>query len=169
MKHIKVEKDVRGFTLVELLAVIVVLAIVMLLAVQAVFPQMIKARKNAFAIEANAAIDAATSYYMTASLTENLSIGTGLCIDIQYLIDQNQFDADRTKYKGWVMIESNNSGGYVYTVTMTNGQYYVKGAGVKETSGVKRNVNIGEDVVFEGGDTEIDISSEPSTCKGKTS
>ena len=52
-------KDLRGFTLIELLAVIVVLAIIMLIAVNAVLPQMEKARRSSFAIEANGAIQAA--------------------------------------------------------------------------------------------------------------
>lgn len=163
MKHIKVEKNVRGFTLVELLAVIVVLAIVMLLAVQAVFPQMIKARKNAFAIEANAAIDAAQSYYMTASLAKNLSVDKdGLCIDIKYLIDQNQFDADRSKYSGWVWIKPNTGGnGYLYTVTMTNEQYFVSDKGTKQETGKTYNINITEEDVAEG----KDIGNEPDGCK----
>ena len=38
--------NLRGFTLVELLAVIVVLAIVMLIALQAVLPAMERARRS---------------------------------------------------------------------------------------------------------------------------
>ena len=56
----------RGFTLVELLAVIVVLAIVMLIALQAVLPAMDSARRQTFAIEANGAIDAANTYFMSS-------------------------------------------------------------------------------------------------------
>lgn len=56
----KALKEKKGFTLIELLAVIVVLAIVMVLATTTVLPYMTKATNNAFAIEANAAVDAAS-------------------------------------------------------------------------------------------------------------
>lgn len=57
----KVMNEKKGFTLIELLAVIVVLAIVMVLATTTVLPFIAKSRRNAFAIEANAAIDAASA------------------------------------------------------------------------------------------------------------
>lgn len=52
----------KGFTLVELLAVIVILAVVILIAVTAVIPRMNKAKKKAFADEALAYIKAAEEY-----------------------------------------------------------------------------------------------------------
>ena len=58
----------KGFTLVELLAVIVVLAIVMLIDVQAVLPQMEKARRQAMVLEGQTIIEAAQSYYISEAL-----------------------------------------------------------------------------------------------------
>ena len=55
------KKNVSGFTLIELLAVIVVLAIVILMASMAIIPRMNEARKQVFAMEANEAINAASS------------------------------------------------------------------------------------------------------------
>lgn len=52
----------KGFTLVELLAVIVILAVVILIAVTAVVPRMNNAKMNAFADEALAYIKAAQEY-----------------------------------------------------------------------------------------------------------
>ena len=49
----------KGFTLVELLAVIVILAVVMLIAVTAVGPLMTKARKSALGTEGVGMVNAA--------------------------------------------------------------------------------------------------------------
>lgn len=152
--------DVRGFTLVELLAVIVVLAIVMLLAVQAVLPQMTIARKNSFAIEANGAIDAATSYVVTKALTANLIVPSGskgLCVKIETLAD-GFYKADTSRYWGYVIItqKSGENTNYLYKVYLQNGQYMANGLGL-DASGTS-NVNIdGDDI------KEFDASALPKT------
>lgn len=61
MKNIK--KNKKGFTLVELLAVIVVLSIIILIASSGIGSAMQKARKSALAIEGNELINAAKSAY----------------------------------------------------------------------------------------------------------
>ncbi len=58
----------KGFTLVELLAVIVVLAIVMVLATRTILPLMNDAKKTSFANEATAAVDTATDTITIISL-----------------------------------------------------------------------------------------------------
>lgn len=115
------KNNMRGFTLVELLAVIVVLAIVMLIGVNAILPQMDKSRRNAFAIEANGVIKSAQQYVTTAALTNGLVINTdGICIDIDTLINNGQSDLEKDKYKGsvWVRKPSATSDIYIYTVWM---------------------------------------------------
>ena len=99
----------RGFTLIELLAVIVVLAIIILIAVNAVLPQMDKARRNALAIEANSAIQAAQSYYTSGQLMGGDSLptqdGSWKCIEIDKLIDNGFYDADKDNYDGLVYVK----------------------------------------------------------------
>ena len=65
-------KKKKGFTLVELLAVIVILAVLILIAVTAVLPQMKKSRENAFvdvvyqylrAVETNTVADGVSGEY----------------------------------------------------------------------------------------------------------
>ena len=58
------KKNQKGFTLVELLAVIVILAVIILIAVNAVLPQMQKARKKSFADEGLAFAKAAETAYV---------------------------------------------------------------------------------------------------------
>ena len=160
-QNYKIINDKRGFTLVELLAVIVVLAIVMLLAVQAVLPQMTIARKNSFAIEANGAIEAATSYVVTKALTENLIVPSdskGLCVKVETLAD-GFYKADTSRYWGYVIITQKESGSntnYLYKVYLQNGQYMANGLGLDESG--TSNVNIvGDDI------QEYNSSSLPKT------
>lgn len=123
----------KGFTLVELLAVIVVLAVIMLLAVNAVIPQMNKARKNAFVTEANSFIDAAGTYYQNAMLTgeEGISAAGG-CVDIADLIGP-YIEKDSDDYAGSVKIEiDNKTNNATYTIWLSNKQYQISGKTSKE-------------------------------------
>ncbi len=169
MRQNMILKDSHGFTLVELLAVIVVLAIVMLLAVQAILPQMTLARKNALAIEANSAIEAAQSYVVTKALTEGLVVGKddGLCVKISTLAD-GFYKVDTTKYSGYVKItqapkapgSTSTSTNYLYQVYLQNGQYMANGKGLEDN----KQVNITGDQI-----DEYDASSfngtPPEGCK----
>ena len=158
------ENMVRGFTLVELLAVIVVLAIVMLLAVQAVLPQMTIARKNAFAIEANAVIEAAQSYVVTEALTSNLIISeSGLCVSTDVLAD-GYWKGDVSKYNGFVMIipKESTQTNYLYKVYLTNQKYMANGLGID--SGNNQVSIIGNDIKEGNASSLKTIDAE---CAGK--
>lgn len=111
----------KGFTLIELLAVIIVLAIVTLLAVQAVLPQVEKARKNAFVIEANQAIDAAKQWRTTQELESSGTIPS--CVTISTLISDGYFEvSNAANYKGSVSF-SKSGNVQTYTILMSNGSY----------------------------------------------
>lgn len=122
----------KGFTLIELLAVIVVLAIIMLLAVQAVLPQMEKARKNAFVVEANAAIEAAQNLVLTKQVADSDFTISKNCVSIETLKNYGYYETNgKDQYTGYVEISrdgsSDNKAGYTYKVHMTNKQYKVDG------------------------------------------
>ena len=114
----------KGFTLVELLAVIVVLAIVMLIALQAVLPAMDSARRQTFAIEANGAIDAANTYFMSSMWSSDpnreslpVSEGVTVCVDIAtlYAAGYTELNPDNDHYTGKVeVVKKGNL--YLYTV-----------------------------------------------------
>ena len=77
----------KGFTLVELLAVIVVLAVIMLLAVNAVIPQMNKARRNAFVTEAQTFIGGAETYILNKQMGGQ-AIGDTACVELGQLMPE---------------------------------------------------------------------------------
>ena len=113
----------KGFTLIELLAVIIVLAVVTLLAVQAILPQVDKARKNAFVVEVNNAIEAAKQWYGIQVLE-----GTGqTCVSITTLKNEHYFEVSDTGYNGTVtvLIDSTTKVVTGYKISMTNGSYKI--------------------------------------------
>ena len=133
----------RGFTLIELLAVIVVLAIIILIAVNAVLPQMDRARRNALAIEANSAIQAAQSYFTAGNLMggDTLPVGDNAdkCISISDLIKAGFYDADIETYEGSVQV-TRSGNLLLYEVWIHNGEYQVVGAGVDKDTNTNKDV-----------------------------
>lgn len=127
----------KGFTLVELLAVIVILAVIILIAVNAIIPQMNKARKNSVYDEALTVAKAAETYYVA----ENVD-GTGIstkinksgnanhekmCVTIDTL-KNGYIKKNSSAFTGVVVLEENANGDdAVATVYLTNGKYYVNG------------------------------------------
>ncbi len=106
----------KGFTLIELLAVIVVLAVVMLIAVNAVIPQMDRARKQAFLTEATTIIEAAETYFMYHEMTGNPK----LCVDVEDLIGEYVDEKGKGRYDGVVYYAYDGN----HLLTLTNGDNY---------------------------------------------
>ena len=130
-------KNLRGFTLVELLAVIVVLAIVMLIAVQAVLPQMEKARRQSFAIEANVAIDAAQAYFMSSSLTGRSDFpaneGGTSCVEISTLYTGGYTELDQG-YSGKVVVQKRGNIFLYYVFLEKDNTWMINGAGTDQAT-----------------------------------
>lgn len=149
MKDFK--NNTHGFTLVELLAVIVVLAIVMVIAVSAVLPQMQEARQNVFAIEANGAIDSTQTFLMNNYLSnktgaKTLPLGSNVvCVTIDELIEAGVSDLDPDEYSGRVLVKKSGNI-YIYAVSLTNGSLMVINQGFSDTGDSNKSV-VGEDVV----------------------
>ena len=103
----------NGFTLVELLAVIVILAVVILVAVNNVIPQMNKAKAGAFKTEALSFLDGAEQYYTSQQMTNGefneTKNGTELeGVTIKYLVDKKYVkSADIDKYEGCIKYDAN--------------------------------------------------------------
>ena len=119
-----------GFTLVELLAVIVILAVVMLIGVTAVGPLMARARKSALGTETIALMKAAQTAYQAEQLgTSNVITSiTTACFNTEYLYNFGYYEkAESQKYRGSVMVIYEGSGKYSYRVWLTNGAFYYYG------------------------------------------
>ena len=132
----------NGFTLVELLAVIVVLAIVMLVAVQSVLPQMEKARRQTLALDAQTAIEAANTFFMNKSLSEPskgfptaTGESNGRCVAISTLISEAYFSA-KGSYSGSVLVYKDNNQ-YLFKVWLMKDQLMIPGAGVVNNTNVQ--------------------------------
>lgn len=172
----------RGFTLIELLAVIVVLAIIILIAVNAVLPAMENARRSSFAIEANAAVDAAQAYFMSADL---IGSGNGLpstgggqaCVTIKELIEGGYSDLNPEEYHGYVVVQkgaqnSNNENRYFYTIWIEKGEaMMINGKGSEGTDDGQKNVDITQEHVDDyipNADNNGFAKALPSACDNKS-
>ena len=126
----------KGFTLVELLAVIVILSVVMLIAVTAVGPLMTRARKSALGTEGIGAVNAAKSAYQAEQLkgtASKIKATSSVCFDLQWLCKNNYFEkgcdgsSSGDKYSGSVLV-SYSSGKTTYKFWISNGTYVFKNA-----------------------------------------
>lgn len=119
----------KGFTLVELLAVIVILAIVMLIAVTSVGPIMDKARKSAFVDEGLAMVDTARTAYVTEQMdSPDIKATTSVCFSTKWLNENGYFSKGETQgYYGSVAVLYND-GKLEYQYWLTDGAYYIGGA-----------------------------------------
>ena len=114
-------KNKKGFTLVELLAVIVILAILATAAFTLVLPQIEKSRKKSFISEVANIIDSAELYFLDNPTKTQVSIG-----DLKNLI--KNYDEEK---QGCVKAPTTDASGNAttgYTVYFTNGDYQTLGA-----------------------------------------
>lgn len=128
MKNIK--KNKKGFTLVELLAVIVVLSIIILIASSGIGSAMQKARKSALAIEGNELINAAKSAYQLDILENKVKSGSA-CYSLETLFQDGYYskggDEKDGGYTGSVLVTSNGTK-VSYKFWIGNGSFVFAGA-----------------------------------------
>ncbi len=129
----------KGFTLVELLSVIVILSVVVLIATNAVIPMMSGAKKQVLATEANIMYPAAQSLYLEDG-------GTGSkCYTYEDLISSGKISKNDEAYTGSFLVESSGK----VTIWLSNGTNMIDGKNPDVTS-----------------DDVIDSSEEASTVCG---
>jgi len=133
-------KNKKGFTLVELLAVIVVLAILILIAVTAVLPQIEKSRKNSFYDEALIYKREAEKAFLAENIGEPETLTT--CFQVNqadntstssdYILNDNYVKKNgATAYHGKVEFNAN---GDVTTFVLTNGKYVIKSTTISKAN-----------------------------------
>ncbi|MCR5787993.1 MAG: prepilin-type N-terminal cleavage/methylation domain-containing protein [Bacilli bacterium] len=117
-------KKEKGFTLVEILAVIVILGIIILIATTVIIPHINSAKKKAFLDEALVYISAAENYYAMDNDSEE---STKVCIPISSL-NGTYVKKNSASYDGTIVLEPQNEN-VKHTISMTNGKYYIYGTG----------------------------------------
>ena len=119
-------KNKKGFTLVELLAVIVVLAIIMIIAIPNVTEAMNNSKKSSLVLEAKKAYSAAVQMVASDELL-NGSINAKTCYTFSYLDIKGG-----GKYSGYVTVDTTAAGANtisskVYKVTITDKDFNLTG------------------------------------------
>jgi type IV pilus assembly protein PilA len=114
------KKILKGFTLVELLAVIVILAIVMIIAIPAVLETMENARKKTFSEYAMKVSTGAEKQYLEDKLVSN----PGTCV--LYNIKKDLGFSNTGNYDGYVVIKMTNNGYKIY-LTLKDNNYMIYG------------------------------------------
>ena len=151
----KINNNRKGFTLVELLAVIVILAILMVAAGAAVMSTMNNAKVNTFKNEALSAINMATNMYTEISMSPD-DAGTylvnsgdskykGMCVTLQGLVENGYLEKDLhdgTTY-GTIIVEVPFDGGATkYSIWTSDGTYGIQGYEKSQISKLKfKNAN----------------------------
>ena len=120
----------KGFTLVELLAVIVVLAIIMIIAIPAVVESMNNAKKGSFKIYAQRALGNAESTFQSEDLLgmlpgSNTDANKKKISDSCYCYSLAGVGLTSSgNFKGYVTISLDTKREATYRVTLTDNSYY---------------------------------------------
>lgn len=130
----KLKGNKKGFTLVELLAVIVVLAIIMIIAIPAVVESMNNAKKGSFKIYAQKALGNAESTFQSEDLLGTLPTdGTDAN---RKLVDSGCYCyslagvglTSSGNFKGYITISLDAKREATYRVTLTDNSYHTLGS-----------------------------------------
>ena len=111
----------KGFTLVELLSVIVILSVIVLIATNAVVPMADSARKQVLALEANTLVTVAQTLYVQNNSSDSA------CFSYEELLNAGLIEKEDESYTGSISIERSSDGGYSYKIWLSNGQYIING------------------------------------------
>ncbi len=118
----------KGFTLVELLSVIVILSVIVLIATNAVVPMADSAKKQVLAMEANSLVKAAQTLYIQENSTNSK------CYTYDEIIESGLIEKNDDSYTGSISIEVGEDGNYSYKIWLSNGQYTINGVTPDVTS-----------------------------------
>ncbi len=109
----------NGFTLVELLAVIVVLALIMIIAIPAVLDTMNKSRRQLFVEYAEKVLIAAQTQYVTDSSLGSIA-GAGYYV---YSIETDLGLQSVGSYKGYIVVNATDVDKPAYRITLYDNNY----------------------------------------------
>ncbi len=116
-----IEKFKRGFTLVELLAVIVILAIIMLIAIPAVLSTLESARRKTFAEYVDKVVGLTEQKELSNELLLNTTSEECTIYDITKDLDLSSTG----DYKGYTLVKKTSTG-KEYIVVLWDGEYMIR-------------------------------------------
>ncbi len=122
------KKNKNGFTLVELLVVIVVLALIMIITIPAVLDVMEDARKNSFVLYCQKVVKDTQTQYVYDSNLGNAG-GAGLYV---YDITSDLGYSSTGNYRGYVVVDATSSSGTKYWLFLYDNNYAVAAWNVSE-------------------------------------
>ena len=112
----------KGFTVVEILVVVVILAAVGLIITLGVIPRVEKNAKENFVDDGKLYLQAATKYFSDSKISgEDLSNG---CISISDLNKSDVGVTDKNSYKGFIKMELLDDGSVSYNIAIINKKFY---------------------------------------------
>jgi type IV pilus assembly protein PilA len=122
-------KKRNGFTLVELLAVIVVLAIIMIIAIPAVLDVMNNARKSSFALYIEKVVRDVQTQYVSDSNSGSIA-GSGIFVyDITADLGYNTTGS----YVGYVVVNAQDVDNVKYIIYLHDNNYMIVGHNITDS------------------------------------
>ena len=154
-------KNRKGFTLVELLAVIVILAAVMLIGVTAILPLINRAQRSGLASEGLSLIATGKAAYEAEQIVNynselKLYPTSSHCFSIDWLREHNYYDKKDLEYSGSILVVADKNSQYNYYFWITNGTHHISG-GTADNYTIEEGP--GGDNMFNCGGAELGDSS----------
>lgn len=125
----KIKEKLNGFTLVELLAVIVVLAIIMIIAIPSVLGVLTTARKKSFVEYVDKAVGVSKQKYM-----EGVTLGGPANTCYIYVVEKDLGIDNTGDYKGFVLVAPSSNSNYQYWVLLHDNEFFLDTINYEEFS-----------------------------------
>ena len=112
----------KGFAIVEILVIVVILAVVGLIIMMSVIPQIEQNAKESFLTDSKLYIQAATKHFSDIKIDEENF--TGGCVSISDLNKTDVGVVDKKNYSGYISLALDEDNNIIYNISITNKRFY---------------------------------------------
>ena len=112
----------KGFTVVEILVVVVILAVVGLIIMMSVIPRIEQNAKESFVNDGKLYLQAATKYFSDTAISDESF--SGGCISIDELNKNDVGVIDKKNYSGYIIVNKSEENEVTYQIVITNKRFY---------------------------------------------